>query len=208
MSDRLGILGAGAYAREIAEIAGEAASVFFAVDREFLNPGRDDVVDIATAERSLVESEVVGGVGAPGLRRQLVETWAGSRFATVVAPSAWVSPSAALGAGCVLMPHVALSTGVVLGAHVSLNIGTTVSHDCVLGDFATLSPGVHVAGGCTLGPGVFVGIGASISNGVSIASGAIIGAGSVVIEDIIDPGVYVGVPSRKLRDHDGWLREL
>jgi sugar O-acyltransferase (sialic acid O-acetyltransferase NeuD family) len=204
----MGVLGAGAYAREIAEVVQDAIVKFFAVDREFLEPNRSDLVDISTTERSLVESMVVAGVGAPGLRRQLVEAWGGRRFVSVVARSAWVSPSAAIGAGCVLMPHAAVSTGAVLGAHVSLNIGATVSHDCTLGDFVTLSPGVHVAGGCVVGTGAFVGVGATISNGVSIAPGAIIGAGAVVVKDITVAGVYAGVPSRRLRDHDGWLREL
>lgn len=205
MVDTYGILGDGAQADETEDFARPAIAAFRAVSAEYLRAGAVDV-DVAAAEHA--ELPVIAAVGAPGLRRLLVEQWPGSRYRTVRAETAVVSPSATIGDGSLLAPLSVVSSHAVIGAHGLLNIGASVSHDSVLGDFVTVSPGARIAGQCRIGDGVFIGIGASISNGVSIAAGAVIGAGAVVVADIESPGVYVGVPARRVRDQEGWLRAI
>jgi acetyltransferase-like isoleucine patch superfamily enzyme len=43
-----------------------------------------------------------------------------------------------------------------------------------------------------------LGAGAVVIDGVFVTSDVIIGAGGVVVGEIVDPGVYVGVPVRRL----------
>lgn len=208
MVDSYGILGDGAQADETEDFARPAAAAFRAVSAAYLVDGRTDLVDIAIAGAQHPELPVIAAVGAPGLRRQLVDDWAGSAYRTVRAPSAVISASASIGDGTLLAPLSVVSTHATVGAHGLLNIGASVSHDSVLGKFVTLSPGARVAGRCSIGDGVFIGIGASVSNGISIAAGSVIGAGAVVVSDITAPGVYVGVPARRVRDQEGWLRAI
>lgn len=203
-----GVLGAGGQARETVDYARPDAAAFFAVDAEFVPSDTDEVVAldrVSDAQRAL---PVVAAVGAPGLRRSLVEHWGDGLFRSVVASSAWVAASAQIGAGSILAPQSAVSADAVIGGHVLLNIGASVSHDSRIGSFATLSPGVRVGGDCRIGDGVFLGIGATVSHGVSIESGIVVGAGAVVLGHLVEPGVYVGVPARRLRDQEGWLRVL
>jgi sugar O-acyltransferase (sialic acid O-acetyltransferase NeuD family) len=206
MVDLYGILGDGAQADETEDFALPNRAVFRAVSSEYLDVNQDSLIDITGTEH--IATPVVAAVGAPGLRRQLVEEWPGIAYYTVVAPSATVSASAAIGPGSLLAPQSVVSTNARIGAHALLNIGSSVSHDSVLGDFVTLSPGARVAGRCTIGDGVFIGIGAVVSNGLTVAAGTVIGAGAVVVEDIVEPGVYTGVPARRTRDQEGWLRAI
>jgi sugar O-acyltransferase (sialic acid O-acetyltransferase NeuD family) len=205
MVSAIGLLGAGAHARELAEYAGSRGVAFFAVETAFLDAARPQLIDITTTEDSVLAVPVIAAVGAPAVRKRLVDLWGGDEYAQLIAPSAWVSPSATVAPGAVVMAGATVSQGVYLGKHVVINLGATVSHGCTLGDYVTVSPGVNIAGDTTIGSGVFLGVGASVSNGVTICDGAVVGAGAAVIANVDTPGTYVGVPARKVRDRDGWL---
>ena len=187
----------------------QATRLFFhAVSSDYVDPTGSTLVDISTADPALLATPVIAAVGAPGLRRMLIEQWSGSSYHTVLAESAVVSPTATVGEGTVVAPGAVIATRAVLGRHVLINVLSSVNHDTVVEDFATISPGAHIGGRCTIGAGTFIGIGASVSHGVSIASGSVIGAGAVVLQSISEPGVYAGVPARRIRDQEEWLRDL
>lgn len=202
MSGAFGFLGSGAQAAEAADWHGHAAS-FHVVDSAYADP-TERVYGIDSVPRELWNVPVAAAVGAPALRRHLVEAWPGSRHFTVVSTSAVISPTAVIGAGTLVAPLSVLSTGVVVGDHCLVNIGATLSHDCILGDFVTLSPGVHIAGRCRIDSGAFLGIGVNVLPGVRVGRGAVIGAGAVLTRDALDGFVYAGVPARIVSEHRGW----
>ncbi len=202
----IGLLGAGAQAREVASYLPPGTEVFWAVSPDYLDGARCDQVDITAPPSATRGLPVVGAVGAPAARRNLVDTWPGDRFATVVSAAAYVGPSCTIGAGTVIAPGAILTVGVVVGEHCQVNIGATLSHDVHLGSFVTIGPGANIAGRVRVGDGVFVGIGASISNDVTIAPGVVIGAGATVLADVITPNAVVaGVPASTIKVRDGWL---
>jgi serine acetyltransferase len=55
-----------------------------------------------------------------------------------------------------------------------------------------------------VGDGVFLGAGAVVIDSISVASNVVIGAGGVVVAAIDSPGVYVGVPVRRIAKHDSY----
>jgi len=208
METPYGVLGDGPQADETEEFARPVRAVFRAVSAQFVVPGRERLIDIATPTADQLRVPVVAAVGAPGLRKSLVASWPGEMFHTVIAETTWISATATIGRGVIIAPQCVVSANAVVGDHVLLNIGSSVSHDTVIGDFVTLSPGVAIAGRCTVGAGVFIGIGAFVSDGITIAPGSVIGAGAVVVENIDLPGVYVGVPARLVRQQREWLRAI
>lgn len=208
MIPRIGLLGSGSQALEAAEYDPAVAVAFYAVPGSYLDPQRPDVIDLATTDPRLLATPVVAAVGAPGLRRELVTGWAGENFGSVISPSAWISPSAEIGEGAIVAPGVVVTAGAVIGRHVILNVGASVNHTSRIGDYSTLSPGVRIAGDCEIGAGVFLGIGATVSHGVRIAEGAVVGAGAVVVNDLDEAAVYAGVPVRRLRLLEDWIRRL
>ncbi len=207
MLGTLGLLGHGGHAREVADYAAPERVAFWAVSDPagFVD---ERVIALDTTDPEALATPVVAAVGAPGLRRLLVEGWGGTGFRTIVAEGTFVSPSASIGPGSMLAPGSAVTAGAELGAHVVLGLGSSVSHDSTVGDFGTLAPGARVSGGCSIGAGVFLGTGALVSHGVSIAAGTVLGAGAVVVDDITEPGVYVGAPARRVRELHEWIVTL
>jgi len=85
---------------------------------------------------------------------------------------------------------------VQIGAHVLVNVGANLSHDVVVGDFVTIGPRCAVAGGTSIGPESFLGIGATVLGCLRIGTGAYIAAGAVVVDDVPDGALVMGVPAR------------
>jgi sugar O-acyltransferase (sialic acid O-acetyltransferase NeuD family) len=142
-------------------------------------------------------SEVVVAVGDNAKRMLLLQQVMsrGLTLALVVHHSAAISRRARLGPGTVVLAQCAVNAGASLGEGCIVNTGATVDHDDVIGACVHLSPGVHLGGNVRVGERTWLGIGASAKDGVSIGADVIVGAGAVVIGDIPDGVVAMGVPA-------------
>lgn len=120
---------------------------------------------------------------------------AGARARSVLHPAAIVSPHSDPGAGifaaarCIIAPRAKIGVGAIV------NHGAVVDHDCRIGDFTHVAPGVTLGGGARLGDLVLIGAGANILPNRNIGSNVIVGAGAVVISDVPEHDVVVGVPA-------------
>ena len=145
----------------------------------------------------------VGAVSGAGTRlRQKLFLQAvdlGFEMPTLIDRRAAVSPSASIGAGSIVMAGAVLSADVRVGDNVVVYSGTLIEHDSVIENHVHMSPGVHLAGGVHIGEGTFIGIGASIIHGIRVGTWTTIGAGTVVLKDLPDNVVAVGVPARPVR---------
>ncbi|MGZ3653832.1 MAG: acetyltransferase, partial [Bdellovibrionota bacterium] len=79
-----------------------------------------------------------------------------------------------------------------------LNTNSSLDHDCTLGEDVHIAPAAALSGNASVGDGCMVGIGSCVKQGVRIFSGCTIGAGAAVVRDCLEPGVYVGVPAKKV----------
>jgi len=125
----------------------------------------------------------------------------GFSLPVIIHPSAYVSNSAVIEAGCVVFAQSAVNAGVKIGFGSILNTCVSVDHDCILEDGVHLSPGVHLAGEVTVGSCSWIGIGTSVIQGVSIGQRVIVGAGTAVIKNIGDDVTVVGVPGGVIKSH-------
>jgi sugar O-acyltransferase (sialic acid O-acetyltransferase NeuD family) len=143
------------------------------------------------------------GIGTNFLRekafQELSSQFPGSRFPAIIHETAYVSPSAELADGVVVMAQVSIGpkTSVHMGALV--NTGASLDHESRLGEFASLGPGARTAGNVDIGARTMVGMGASILQGLSIGADTVIGANSLVREDVDPLTVAYGVPSSTVR---------
>lgn len=209
MNITLCLLGNGSQADEIESFLDKDTGVSLrAVSQQYLPKSNERVIDIADSEK-YNNMPVIAAVGTPGVRRQMVEQWAGNKFHTLISERAITGHDLIIGDGSVIAPGAVITTNVIIGQHCLVNIGSTISHDSKLGNYVTVSPGAHIAGNTEIGDGVFIGIGAIISNKVKIASGSVIGAGTVVLNDVTEPNsVVVGIPGKMIRTNESWLNEL
>jgi UDP-N-acetylbacillosamine N-acetyltransferase len=116
------------------------------------------------------------------IRSPLASFGVGSKLeeATFIGHHAHVGPLVHIGKGCVI------------------NTAAIVEHDCKIGDFSHISINSTVAGRVTIGRFAFIGAGATIRDGITISDSVIIGAGAVVVSDINEPGIYLGIPAKKI----------
>lgn len=145
--------------------------------------------------------ELVNGVGSvrqTDSRRRIYQGYraCGFDFATIIDPTARVSPRATLGSGCQILFGALVQASAQVGNNVLINTRAIVDHDSVVGSHCHLAPGSILSGDVVLEEGVHVGCGAIIIQGVRVGSGATIGAGAVVIDDVPDHAIVVGVPAR------------
>jgi len=142
----------------------------------------------------------IGGARTNEPRRLAFERARASGFVvlTVVHPSAVVAQSATLGAGTVVLAGAVVNAGAAIGDNVIVNTAAIVEHDCRIGDHAHVATGARLGGTVTVGEGAHVGLGASVRQGIVIGRHAIVGGGAMVVDDVPDGAVVVGVPARIL----------
>jgi sugar O-acyltransferase (sialic acid O-acetyltransferase NeuD family) len=120
------------------------------------------------------------------------------RFATVVHPTARVSPLAKIGHNVLVMAGAVVTSNAVIGNHVCVLPNTVIHHDVTVGDWTLIGSNVTVAGSVLIGDNCYIGSGTSIMNGLRIGAGALIGIGSNVIRDVAPQARVVGNPAKPL----------
>lgn len=118
------------------------------------------------------------------------------KWYTAIHPSAQISPSAVIGKGTCVMANAVINADAQVGDFTIINTGAIVEHDCKIGDYCHLSPRATVCGVTTVGDNVWLGTGSTVKNVVSICDDVILGAGAVVVNNIKEPGTYIGVPAK------------
>lgn len=93
--------------------------------------------------------------------------------------------------------YINAAYGISLGENVSISAGAKLISLKL--DYVTEGAYEHTGEPISIGNNVQIGAGAMILPGVSICSNVIIGAGCIVSKSITEPGIYVGVPARKIR---------
>jgi sugar O-acyltransferase (sialic acid O-acetyltransferase NeuD family) len=189
---RLLLLGAGAHARAVADVAqacGWTVGGYVGATNAPVSAGvvgSDDDLPRLVASRTFDGAVVGVGNTALGRRPALFARLRELRIATptLVHPSAAVSASARVGDGSVIFAQVAVGAEVAVGHNVVIYSGAVVEHDCRIGDHAYLAPGVILCGNVRVEPGAFLGAGAIVIPGVVIGNDAVVPAGARVASDV------------------------
>lgn len=208
---RIAFIGSGEMARHIAhymvednqfEIAGyyDDYTPVGSIVHSYPILGRLD--DLGTQYKSGVFDELINAIGFTRMeyRTELFERFEKNiPFATFIHSSCLVDSTAKIGKGVVVFPNCILYLDSVIGDNVFIQVNSTVT-DSKVGKDSMISAGVMIAGRSEIGQGCNIGVSTCISSDVKLCSGVRTGAGTVVVKDIIEPGTYVGIPARKIKD--------
>jgi sugar O-acyltransferase (sialic acid O-acetyltransferase NeuD family) len=136
----------------------------------------------------------LGQILSPGSRIRLYQQAIslGFQFPVIVAPTAYVSSHATLGAGTIVMHGTIVNACARVGVNCIINNRSLLEHDSVVEDHCHISTGVILNGGVTIGAGSFIGSGAVIKEGVSIGQDCVIGMGLSVRYNQLDHARYTG----------------
>lgn len=96
------------------------------------------IVDLPELHKSY--DLLVVGIGNNDFRAKVYEKAKaiGYTFPNIIAPSAYVSPFAKLGAGCVILQNACIQNGAILGNGVLLNAGSEVHCDATVEDYVLI----------------------------------------------------------------------
>ena len=200
------ILGDGGHASCVAEAAN---SMGFAVTKCLALSREDETFQATTKEIEQLDLGKIAlalGIGhnfaRQSLYNHLTSIFSQAHFPNIVHATAWVSPSAAIDQGTVVLAYGSVGPQAVLRTGSLLNTGASLDHDSTLGEFAALGPGARTGGNVTIGPRTMIGLQAGILQGRIVGEDSVVGAQSLVLEDIPSLSVAVGSPSRVIRSRE------
>lgn len=186
MSKHVIVIGAGGHGRSMAEailLLGRDELVGFVDDRADANTkvwsypilGRKDSLQTLRTQADAVVVAIGNNAVREKLHARVRE--AGFELLSVIHPTAFVSPTATLGAGCAVMAGAVVGTEAQLGEGVIVNCGATVDHHCRVGAFGHLGVNACMAGGSVLGHGAWMRAGSALGYGVQVGDGAVLAPG-------------------------------
>jgi len=205
MKNKLLIIGASGHGKVVADIAlkmNKWQSVAF-LDDDLNIKSSMGLKVIGTSDdvfTHLDEYEIFVGIGNNATRQRIHERLetVGACIPILIHPNAVIGNQVAIGIGTAVMAGAVVNCCTKIGKGCIVNTASTIDHDNIIADFVHISPGAHLAGTVNIGKGSWLGIGSVVSNNINITSDCIVGAGSLVVKNIIESGIYVGVPAKRI----------
>ena len=145
--------------------------------------------------------KTVVAVGDNRVRRKIAEKAmsCGAKFCSIIHPSVIMTPHVKLGEGIIIAAGCIFTNDIGIRDHVIINLDVTVGHDTVIESFVNINPGVHINGNNKILEGAYVGSGAVTIQSITIGKWSVVGAGAVVVKDVPEKVVAVGVPAKPIR---------
>jgi len=206
MKETLIIIGASGHGKVIADIASRMnkwLNIYFLDDDASINEctGLKVIGRLIDASKYKAEADFFVAIGNNYTREKIQENLIaeGVSLATIVHPNTAIGNRVEIGMGTVVMAGVVINSSSNIGKGCIINTHSSVDHDNVIEDYVHISPGVNLAGTVRVGKGSWIGIGGVVNNNITICNNCQLGAGTVVIKNIIESGLYVGVPAKKIK---------
>jgi len=120
------------------------------------------------------------------------------KLPVIQSPLSHVSKHAIVGEGTVVMHGAMINAGSKVGVNCILNSQCLIEHDVMVGNHCHISTKATLNGTVKFGDSIFAGSCCVVADGLSVCDKVTIGAGSTVVRNITDSGIYVGCPAKKI----------
>ena len=176
--EKLLLVGAGGFGRMVAEQAMLQYDCAFVDDGQAVGSKICDIPVVGgIADLGQLRKEyglLVVGIGNNQFRARVYEKAKefGYVFPNVIAPSAYISPYAKIGCGCVVLQNACIQNGVAVGNGVLLNAGTEVHCDAAVRNYALVYTNSVVRTGAKVGSYARIGSNCTICNNAIVPDGA------------------------------------
>ena len=176
--EKLLLVGAGGFGRMVAEQAMLQYDCAFVDDGQSVGaeicgiPVVGGLADLPELRKEY--SLLVVGIGNNQFRAQVYEKARslGYAFPNIIAPSAYVSPFAEIGKGCVILQNACIQNGAVVGDSVLLNAGAEIHCDATVEDYALIYTNSVIRTGAKVGHCARIGSNVTICNNATVPDGA------------------------------------
>jgi len=199
------ILGAGGHAKVAIEIAQAMGyrSIYIFDDNANAHPPLGFTIQGSSAQALAFSgnAEFFVAIGNNEIRTALLKalTEHNKTIATLIHPSAVVSPSAKVARGSMVVALAAINADVQIGRGCIINTAATIDHDCVLEESVHIAPGVNMCGAVRVGKQTLVGVGSAILPQVKVGEYCVIGAGATVCSDVPNGKTVIGSPAKIMK---------
>lgn len=128
-------------------------------------------------------NKLVVTIGNNSLRERIYKLaeGIGYDFPSIIACSAYISPYASVGKGCIILNNTTVQNGSIVGEGTILNPGVEVHHDSLIGNYVLIYTNSVVRSLAKVGDRAHIGSTLTISNGVVIEPDQIVGNGHSVL---------------------------
>lgn len=183
MNKKLLLVGAGGFGRVVLE---HASNLY---DCAFLDDGEAKMVDGVPVVGTTSDMEkffpeyklLLVTIGNNKLRQFLYERASaiGYTFPNIIHPSAYISPHAHLGSGCVILNNAVVQNNATCGDGCILNPGVELHHDSTIGSYCLIYTNSVVRSLTHVGNRVWIGSSATVSTSAIVPDDSIIEDGGV-----------------------------
>lgn len=144
---------------------------------------------------------IVWGIAFPSIKKKLFDKYQNLSFVfpNFIAKDAWVSQGVIFGNGCIVYPGTAINYETRIADFVVINMNCSVGHNCSIKSFSSLAPGVNLGGNTAVGCCVEMGIGSSTIQSTIIGDHATIGGQAMVVSNIPESDIVVGIPAKSIK---------
>lgn len=152
MNESILIIGAGGHGKVVAEIA------------RILGYSRIDYLDDKSPEAvgkldqmenvALTYGAVIVSIGNLPLRKEIQERLesVNAPLVSLIHPNAYVSPSALICEGTIILPGAIVHSNVKIGKGCIVSIGALIDHDAVIDDYCHINTGAVIGAGANIPP--------------------------------------------------------
>lgn len=198
------ILGAGGHAKVVADIVIKSGDTLIGFLDDNIEVGTK-IIDEYTVLGKLEDSinfncnknvYFAFGIGDNRVRKRIYDEFK-LNYYTAIHPTAIIGLNVKIGEGTVVMPNAVVNASARIGIGCIINTCAVIEHDNVICDFVHVSPNATLCGRVFVGSCTHIGAATVVRNNISICEDVIVGAGAVIVKNITEEGVYIGVPARK-----------
>ena len=192
-SNKLIVIGAGAYAREIIDVAEaigyDIEGVVSDVEPAFRTNWIGTFSDLELISRNNISFFfAIGATDRKSIQKR-GKIFKGIAFdniklVNIISQNAHVARTVQFGKNNYIAPGVVINSGAVLYDNILINNNATIGHDVSIGTNSVISGNVFIGGGTSVGSNVLIGPGANILQGLSISDKAIISVGATVLRSL------------------------
>jgi sugar O-acyltransferase (sialic acid O-acetyltransferase NeuD family) len=115
----------------------------------------------------------------------------GYNLPAIISPNAYISKSAQIGDGTIVMHHALVNSGARIGDNCIINSKANIEHNSIIESDCHISTGAIVNGDCFIGRGTFLGSGSVVKQGCTIGQNSIIGMLTSVGNNLSANSLYV-----------------
>lgn len=176
--EKLLLVGAGGFGRVVSELARQSFECAFVDDGVEIGTVICDIPVIgstANLQEFFAEyKKLVIVIGNNNVREHIydIARSIGYSFPNLISPSAYISPYAKIGWGCVILNNAVVQNGSSVGNGVLINPGVEIHHDCIVGDYDLIYTNSVVRTYATVGKCVRIGSNVTICNNAVVSDGA------------------------------------